>query len=140
MTVGRRSVGVVAGVLLLWPVDATVGGVRLHQSRLPIDAGVRLNLAAGRGAAYADLGLSATLLFETALDLAAAANRQTAVELGARGALGFRLGTSRLAWFGAVHATLVPVPAEIYALPQGVAGHTPYVWIGASAGALVGFL
>ena len=35
---------------------------------------------------------------------------------------------------------LVPIPPEIYALPQGVAGHTPYLWIGASAGASLGFL
>jgi len=139
LTVGRRPVAFVAGALLLWPVDTTVGGVRVHQSRLPIDAGVRLNFAGQRFAAYADLGLCAAVLSETALDLAAA-NGRTTIELGARGALGFRTGTARFAWFGALHAELMPRPAEIYALPQGVAGRTPYVWIGASAGALIGFL
>jgi hypothetical protein len=139
LTVGRRPVAFVAGALLLWPVDTTIGGVRLHQSRFPIDAGVRLNFAGQRFAAYADLGLCAAVLSETALDLAAA-NARTTIELGARGALGVRYGAARVAWFGALHAELLPRPAEIYALPQGVAGRTPYVWIGASAGALVGFL
>lgn len=139
LAVGRRTVAFVAGALLLWPVDTTIGGVRLRQSRFPIDAGVRLNLASRRLAAYADLGVCAAVLSETALDLAAA-NARTTIELGARGALGVRYGAARVAWFGALHAELLPRPAEIYALPQGVAGRTPYVWIGASAGALVGFL
>ena len=45
---------------------------------------------------------------------------------------------SRFAPFAALHAELIPSPAEIFALPRGVAGHTPYVWIGASAGGSVG--
>ena len=79
------------------------------------------------------------MLSERALDLAAA-NSRTTIELGVRGALGFRVGASRFAPFAALRAELVPIPPEIYALPQGVAGHTPYLWIGASAGASLGFL
>ena len=139
LAAGRRPVAFVAGALLLWPVDTTVGGVRLHETRFPIDAGVRLERPTGGGAAYADLGLHASVLSVTATDLATA-NSRTTIELGARAALGMRFGGARLAWFAAAHAVLVPAPAAIYALPQGVAGHTPYVWIGGSAGAAMGFL
>ena len=72
------------------------------------------------------------MLSETALDLAAAKSR-SAVEIGARAAFGYRVGASRSAPFAALHVELIPYPAEIYALPQGIAGHTPYLWMGAPA-------
>jgi hypothetical protein len=136
---GRRPLAFVVGAIALWPVDTNVGGVRLHQWRLPVDAGVRFRFAEGRLAPYAELGVCAAVLSERALDLAAA-NSRTTIELGVRGALGFRVGASRFAPFAALRAELVPIPPEIYALPQGVAGHTPYLWIGASVGASLGFL
>jgi len=139
LAIGRGRLAFVAGGIALWPVDTTVGGVRLHQWRLPFDAGVRVNLAGRNLAPYAEVGLCAAVLSETALDLAAA-NSRTAVEIGARAAFGVRVGASRFAPFAALHAELIPSPPEIYALPQGVAGHTPYLWIGASAGASMGLL
>jgi hypothetical protein len=137
--IGRRPVAFVGGVIVLWPVDTRVGGVRLHQWRLPIDAGVRVRFAERRFAPFAELGLCAGVLSERAVDLATARSRTT-IELGVRGAFGVRVGASRFAPFAALRAEVVPSPAAIYALPQGVAGHTPYLWIGASAGASLGFL
>jgi len=84
-------------------------------------------------------GLLAAVLSETAIQLETSSGRTT-IELGARGALGVRMGASRFAPFAALHAELIPSPPEIYALPAGVAGHTPWFWIGASAGASLGFL
>jgi hypothetical protein len=139
LTIGRGRLAFVAGAIALWPVDTTVGGVRLHQWRLPFDAGVRVNLAGRNLAPYAEAGLCAAVLTETALDLATA-NSRTAVEIGARAAFGVRAGASRFAPFAALHVELIPYPAEIYALPQGVAGRTPHLWLGASAGASIGFL
>jgi hypothetical protein len=140
LAVGRRPVAFVAGTIVLWPVDTTVGGVRLRQWRIPVDAGVRFRFAERRFTPYAEVGLCAALLSERAMDLAAASGRTTTIELGVRGALGFRVGASRAAPFVALRADLVPSPPAIFALPQGVAGHTPYLWIGASAGASLGFL
>jgi hypothetical protein len=137
LTVGRGRLAFVAGAIALWPVDTSVGGVRLHQWRLPVDAGVRVNLAAHRFAPYAELGLCAAVLSVTALDLATP-NSQTAVEFGARAAFGVRAGTSRFAPFAALHAEVVPSPPAVFAMPQGDVGHTPLIWIGASAGASVG--
>jgi hypothetical protein len=140
VTIGGGRLAFVTGALALWPVDTSVGGVRLRQWRLPFDAGVRASFTARRDLApYGELGLCAAVLSETALDLATAGSRM-AVELGARAALGVRTGAGRFAPFAALHVELIPVPAEIYALPRGVAGHTPYVWIGLSAGVSVGLL
>ena len=139
LTIGRGRLAFVAGAIALWPVDTSVGGVRLHQWRLPFDAGVRVNLAGRNLAPYAEVGLCAAVLSETALDLATA-NSRTTVEIGARAAFGVRVGASRFAPFAALHAELIPSPPEIYAMPRGVAGHAPYLWIGASAGASMGLL
>jgi hypothetical protein len=138
LVAGAGRVAFVAGASASWPADTTVGGVRLRQWRVPADAGVRLQLAGSRIAPWAEVSLVAALLSETALDLASAQSQKT-IELGARGGLGVRFGASRWAPFAALHAELVPSPAEIYALPRGVAGHTPYIWIGVRAGASVGF-
>jgi hypothetical protein len=141
LTIGGGRLAFVAGAIALWPVDTSVGGVRLRQRRLPFDAGVRASFTERRGLVpYGELGLCVAVLSETALELAAA-NSRTTVELGARAAFGVRrAGAARLAPFAALHVELIPSPAEIYALPQGVAGHTPYFWVGASVGASLGLL
>jgi hypothetical protein len=140
LTIGRGRLAFAAGAIALLGVDTSVGGVRLHQWRLPFDAGVRAHFVERQGwAPYGEIGLAAAIVSVTALDLAAA-QRRTAVELGARAALGARAGASRLAPFAALHVELIPSPPEIWALPQGVAGHTPYFWIGASAGLSMGLV
>ena len=136
LAVGRGRLAFVAGVTPLLPADVSVGGVRLRQWRLPADIGVRVTSA--RVEAYGELGIAAALLSERALDLARADSRAT-VELGLRAAAGYRFATaSRFAPFVALQAELVPFPPAIFALPQGVAGHTPLLWIGASAGVSMG--
>jgi hypothetical protein len=136
---GRRRFGPAAGVTALLPVDNTVGGVRLRQWRLPIDAGVRARIAGPRFERYGELGLSAALLSERALDLATSRS-QTGIELGLRLAVGVHASHGRLAPFAALSGELVPAPPAIFALPAGTVGHTPIFWIGATAGASLSFL
>ena len=136
---GRRPLAFVVGAIALWPVDTRIGGVRLHQWRLPVDAASASGSRKAASRRTPSWACAPRCCPRRALDLAAA-NSRTTIELGVRGALGFRVGASRFAPFAALHAELVPSPPEIYALPQGVAGHTPYLWIGASAGASMGFL
>ena len=136
---GRRRLGPEAGVTALLPVDNTVGGVRLRQWRLPIDAGLRARLAGPRFERYGELGVSAALLSERALDLATSRS-QTGIELGLRLAVGVYASHARFAPFAALSGELVPAPPAIFALPAGTVGHTPLFWIGATAGASLGFL
>ena len=138
LAAGRGRLAFVTGVTPLLPADVSVGGVRLRQWRLPVDAGVRVRATSTRVEAYGELGIAAALLSERALDLARADSRAT-VELGVRAAAGYRLATaSRFAPFIALQAELVPFPPAIFALPQGIAGHTPLLWIGATAGVSMG--
>jgi hypothetical protein len=136
---GRRRLGPEAGVTVLLPVDNTVGGVRLRQWRLPIDAGLRARIAGPRFERYGELGVSAALLSERALDLATSRS-QTGLELGLRLAVGVHASHTRFGPFAALSGELVPAPPAVFALPQGTVGHTPIFWIGATAGASLGFL
>jgi len=136
---GRRRLGPEVGVTALLPVDNTVGGVRLRQWRLPIDAGLRARIAGPRFERYGELGVSAALLSERALDLATSRS-QTGIELGLRLAVGVHASRGRLAPFAALSGELVPAPPAIFALPAGTVGHTPLFWIGATAGASLSFL
>ena len=136
---GRHWLGPEAGVTALLPVDNTVGGVRLRQWRLPVDAGLRARSAGPRFERYGELGVSAALLSERALDLASSSS-QTGLELGLRLAVGVHASHARCAPFAALSAELVPLPPAIFALPAGTVGHTPIFWIGATAGASLSFL
>jgi hypothetical protein len=136
---GRRRLGPEIGVTALLPVDNTVGGVRLRQWRLPIDAGLRARISGPRFEPYGELGVSAALLSERALDLATSRS-QTGIEIGLRLAVGLHAARGRVAPFAALSGELVPAPPAIFALPAGTVGHTPIFWIGATAGASLSFL
>ncbi|HEY4395600.1 MAG TPA: hypothetical protein VGP64_16130 [Polyangia bacterium] len=135
---GRGRVGPEAGLLALLPVDNTIGGVRLRQWRLPVDAGVRARIVGPRFERYGEIGLAAALLSVRALDLASPRS-QTALELGVHIAVGLHATGHRLAPFAALAVELVPDPPAVFALPAGTVGHTPLLWAGATAGASLGF-
>jgi hypothetical protein len=141
--VGGGRLALSLGAAALAPVDTTIGGVRLHHRRLPADVSVRAQGAIAVGERhlepFAEIGAGVALMQESALDLASRQTR-TAVELGVRGAAGIYLaGPSRVTPFLALHVELVPAPPTISALPRGVVGHTPSLWVGASAGAAWGW-
>jgi hypothetical protein len=137
---GGGRLALVAGTAVLAPSDFTLGGVRLRQWRLPIDVGLRAQLDGQRLQPYGELGLSLALLSERSLSLADS-NGGTSLEIGARIAAGLRLATrGRLAPFIAIDGELVPSPPQLFALPRGVLGHAPSVWLGAAIGASLGFI
>jgi hypothetical protein len=140
LAVGRGRFALMVGAMALAPVDVTLGGVRLRQWHLPVDVGVRAQLDGKWLEPYGELGLGAAWLSERSLDLASPRGG-TSVELGVRAGLGARLATrGRFAPFVALDADLVPSPPAVFALPQGVLGHTPLLWLGATVGASLEFL
>lgn len=135
---GRWALAV--GATALAPVDTSIGGISLRQWRVPADVSLRAQGAIPLNEhrvlePYAELGAAVALLRESGLGLANGDTR-TSAELGVRVAAGVHLaGDSRIAPFLALHGELVPSPPAISALPRGVVGHTPLVWVGATAGA-----
>lgn len=133
---GRR-VALVIGGTASGPLDTTLSGVSLRQWRLPLDVGLRLVRSGQRVTTHVDVGLLAALISERATALATARS-ETSLEMGLRLSAGLALhGSRRIAPFGALHLEVVPVPVEVFALPRGVLGHTPYIWFGATLGAMV---
>lgn len=135
---GRGSLALVVGATAAPPVETTVNGLRVRALRAPADVGLRARLAAGWVDVSGDVGVTLALVSERALDLATSTSRAT-TEIGARAAVGLRFsGTARVAPFVAAYAEVIPRPTDLFALPRGVVGHTPSVWIGALAGASLG--
>jgi hypothetical protein len=134
ISLGRGALVPILGAAAMAPADTTVGGVRLREWRVPMDLGIRMVLPGAWVELYGELGVTLALLSEQALDLATWKS-QTAIELGGRVGLGARLRReSSITPFIALQAELVPDPPTVFALPQGEAGRTSMVWIGASVG------
>ena len=135
LALGRGLVVPVVGAAALWPADTSIGGVGLRQWRLPVDLGLRVTLPGKWVDFYGELGFAFALLSERALNLATARS-QTGMEMGGRVGLGARLARrAGLTPFVSLQAELLPDPPRVFALPEGLAGRTPYVWTGACAGA-----
>jgi hypothetical protein len=138
--IGAGRLALALGAAAQAPVDTTIGGIHLHQWRLPADVSLRAQgtMRIGQRRAlepYGELGVALALLRESGLDLSSSQTHTTG-ELGLRAAAGIQLvGESRFAPFIALHAEVVPSPPAISALPRGVVGHTPLLWLGAAAGA-----
>ena len=135
LALGRGSVAAVLGAAGLWPADTRIGGLRLQQWRLPMDLGIRATVPSSWIDFYGELGLAFALLSERALDLATARS-PVGMELGGRIGLGARRARrAGLTPFLSLEADLFPESPSVSALPQGRAGQTPRVWIGACVGA-----
>ena len=135
LTLGRGRLVPVLGAAALWPADTSIGGVRLRQWRLPVDLGVRATLSGSRIDLYGEVGLAFALLSERGLDLYIARS-PIGMELGGRVGLGARLARrAGLTPFVSLQVEFLPDPPSVSARPEGLAGRTPYVWMGACAGA-----
>jgi hypothetical protein len=99
-----------------------------------VDVALRARRSGSTFAPYGEVGVVVALISERALELATP-QAAKAIELGLRAALGVH-GTwsSRINPFAALHVELIPGPPSIVALPRGTVGHTPTVWLGATAG------
>jgi hypothetical protein len=135
MALGRGSLVPVLGAAVTAPAETILGGVRLHEWRLPVDLGIRVVMPGSKADFCGEVGIELALLEERALDLVVSRS-QTALEWGGRVGLGVRLKPERgLTPFVALQAELVPYPPSVFALPQGEVGKTPVIWVGASMGA-----
>jgi hypothetical protein len=139
LAIGRGPWAVVLGAVGLFPTDTVLGGVPLRHGRLPVDVGLRRRFLGDAIVLYGEAGMTAAVLSEHARDLLVSESN-TAVELGAFAAVGARFArASRLGPFVTLKTEIVPGPPSIQALPQGTVGHTPFIWLGATAGASIDF-
>ena len=111
---------------------------RRRRAPAPVAAADRRRRArAERGPAferYGELGVSAALLSERALDLATSSS-QTGLELGVRIAAGVHASARALGALRRALRRAGPDPPGDLRAPARPVGHTPLFWIGATAGA-----
>jgi hypothetical protein len=113
-------------------------GVQCELTRMPFSVGARLRsdfdvwyLAADLGLSLAAQRVRATNLLtqhtDSSLDVGVRAGIQLARQVG-----------PHFAPFAAAFVWLSPAPSEISALPQGVIGNLPYLWLGVAFGVSFG--
>jgi hypothetical protein len=137
---GRRTLGVTAGIGLQPTASFSVGGLAARELRVPFDVGASARLAADPVELGIEAGVGAAVFHASGVNPAVPAGG-TRLDLGGRGAVALRLArpTARLAPVIAVHALYFPKPYEIGTVPNGVLGHMPSLWLGATAGASLSF-
>ncbi|MFL5307623.1 MAG: hypothetical protein ACJ8F1_20555 [Polyangia bacterium] len=116
-------------------ISFSIGGLDGHELRVPVDAGVRIQRAAGAVELAGELSIVAAPLHAQGLNTAMPTSG-TRLDVGARAGalLRFAGPRTRLAPFLGLHAVVFPWPYEISATPAGGLGTTPVLWLGATAG------
>jgi hypothetical protein len=137
---GGAGLAAVVGVGLQPRIGFTVGALRGHQRRLPLDAGVRVRRPVGPIELAGELGLAAAV-FSAEGESPAIPKQAVRLDLGLRGGLVLRLARprARIAPVLSLHGMFFPRTYELATTPQGVLGHTPAVWLGATAGVSASF-
>jgi hypothetical protein len=139
LALGRGTWGFLVGIAGSLPVDTSIGGLPVRLWRVPADIGVRARLVGDMATLYGEGGLAVAWLSERGLALSSNENHG-GVEVGAFAAAGLRLlPPARLGPFIELRSEFFPSPPGILALPRGVVGHTPTVWLGATVGASIDF-
>ncbi len=124
------------GISALSPVTLALSGATAQMLRLPLDLSLRGTLRRGRVEGAADVGLMLAMLLLQGMD-PRAAGPAFRVDPGVRLAAALRVWVGRLAPFAALQAGVSPRPYDLQLDPQGIVGHTPVLWLEASAGLLV---
>jgi hypothetical protein len=132
VALGRGPLALVIGGTFFTTADGDLGATKLTQGHTPLDLGLRMRWQGLFFEPYAETGVGLALLSEQGRALA------RRFEIGAFAAAGIRLpARSRGAFFVSGRGEWIPSPAEITALPE--VGHAPSYWLGAMAGASIGF-
>jgi hypothetical protein len=129
-------VGASLGVGGLSPVTLDLGVVRVRLTRVPFDAALRARVRRRAFELTGELGLALTALVIEGEGPGAI--RDSRLDVGLRAALAGRVWIrDRVAPFLGLQLAVFPRPYQLEVEPTGVAGTTPYVWLGGVAGVAV---
>jgi len=138
VAIGRGALSGTISAAYLSRAQFELNGVQGELSRIPVSVGARLRSDFDSWSLAADLGLLLVAERVRATNLLTARSQSA-------GSLGLRAGVQLAHQFGphfapflAAFAWFSASPSELSALPQGVIGNLPYVWLGAAAGVSFG--
>lgn len=113
-------------------------GVQCELTRLPFSVGARLRSDFDAWSLATDLGLSLAAQTVRASNLLTQ-HTDSSLDVGVRAGIQLaRKAGPHVAPFVSAFVWLSPAPSEISALPQGVIGNLPYLWLGGAAGVSFG--
>jgi len=138
LALGRGALSGTLSVAYLQRAEFELKGVQGDLLRLPLGVGVRLRSDFDSWSLAADLGLLLVAQQVRASNLLSS-RTSSSVDVSVRAGiqLARQLGPHWAPFLGAF-VWLSPAPSEISALPQGVIGNVPYLWLGGAAGVSFG--
>ena len=138
VALGRGAVSGTLSLAYLQRAQFELNGVQGDVMRLPLSIGVRWRADYDSWTLATDLGLSLVPQRVRASNLLSDQS-DTSVDVGARAGVQVarKIGPHFAPFFGAF-AWFSPAPSEISALPLGVIGNLPYLWLGGAVGVSFG--
>lgn len=138
LALGRGALAGTLAVAYTSNAAFDLNGVQGELTRLPFSVGARLRSDFEPWSLAADLGLLVVAQRVRATNLLSE-HTQSSADVGVRaGVQVARQFGPHFAPFVGAFIWLTPVPSEISALPQGVIGNLPYLWLGGAAGVSFG--
>ncbi|MET0792913.1 MAG: hypothetical protein ABW061_15440 [Polyangiaceae bacterium] len=138
VALGRGAFSGTLSVGYLARAKFELDGVQGDITRLPVSAGVRVRHEVDSWQLSGDLGALAVSQRVRATNLVQVREQNT-LELGLRA--GIQISPAGNAWFrpfAGAFAWVSPGPRELAALPNGVLGNLPYLWLGGALGVSLG--
>lgn len=138
VALGRGAVSGTLSIAYLARAKFELDGVRGDVTRLPASVGLRLQHEFDSWAIAGDFALLAISERVRATSLVESRAHHL-LELGLRTGLQVApAGSARWRPFFGLFAWVSPAPSELLALPVGVVGNLPYLWLGGAAGVSLG--
>jgi hypothetical protein len=138
VALGRGAFSGTLSVAYLARAKFDLDGVQGDVTRLPASVGVRLRSDFESWELTGDLGALAVSQRVRATNLVQSRPRHT-LELGLRAGLQISTaGSARFRPFAGAFVWVSPGPRDLAALPDGVLGNLPYLWVGGAVGLSLG--
>lgn len=137
VALGRGAFSGTLSVAYLGRAKFELDGVRGDVTRLPATIGLRLRHEFDSWQLSGDLGAGAVSERVRGTNLVNSRTHET-LELGLRAGLQISTGNAGFRPFAGAFAWISPGPRDIAALPNGIVGNLPYLWLGGSLGVSLG--
>ena len=137
VALGRGALSGTLSVAYLGRAKFELDGVAGDVTRLPASIGLRLRSEFDSWQLAGDFGAGAALQRVRGTNLLESRAYNT-LEFGLRAGLQISAGNAGFQPFAGVFAWVSPGPRDISALPNGVVGNLPYLWLGGALGVSLG--
>ncbi len=137
VALGRGALSGTLSVAYLGRAKFELAGVQGDVTRLPASVGLRLRHEFDAWQLSGEVGVAAVSQRVRGTNLVESRAHDT-LELGLRTGLQISTGNAGFQPFAGAFAWISPGPRDLSALPQGIVGNLPYLWLGGALGVSLG--